>query len=393
MRGPFFPLYVLALGGNYFQIGLIATVGSIFKIIASFLGGYLSDTIGRKKIIYTMGFLISLDTILYLLSPSWEYLILASALNSMFVGLRAPSMTAIIADSTKAETRTKGFMVDQVLRITAGSISPIIVGIFFEKYGVLTAQRLAYLCAFITSFIATTIRYLYLEETLLESSKKLELKSVIRETYNGFKTTIYVLPKQVWIIIVSSIIFTTGASLGASFFVTYAIEDVIGLTASNWGLIYGIMSIISVISMVMVAPLSDRYGRLKFIIPAMFLIPICLVSFIYSRTFTQVLLVMSTLAIFGSMMASPFKALLFDYSPREHRGRIYTLSNIISSLPGDNIVYQGPAQSIMNGISNMIGGIAYGRFKVLPFYMEAVLIWVSAIFSAIFIKDTRTKQK
>ncbi|NIO19941.1 MAG: hypothetical protein GTN76_04165, partial [Candidatus Aenigmarchaeota archaeon] len=78
MRGPFFPLYVLALGGSYFHIGLIASVGSVFMIGASFLGGYLSDTIGRKKIIYTMGFLISLDTLLYLVSPSWEYLILAS---------------------------------------------------------------------------------------------------------------------------------------------------------------------------------------------------------------------------------------------------------------------------------------------------------------------------
>ena len=96
MRGPFFPLFVLALGGSYFDIGLIASIGSVFMIVSSLIGGYLADTVGRKKIIYLMSFLISLNTLVYFASPSWEYLILASSLNSLFVGLRGPAISAII---------------------------------------------------------------------------------------------------------------------------------------------------------------------------------------------------------------------------------------------------------------------------------------------------------
>lgn len=394
MRGPFFPLYVLALGGSYFQIGLIGSIGSIFMIVASFFGGYLSDTLGRKKIIYGMGFLISLDTLLYMISPSWEFLILASALNSLFVGLRAPSMTAIIADSTSVETRTRGFMADQVLRILAGSVSPIVVGLFVEKFGVIPAQRLAYACAFVTSMSATILRFLFLEETITKTSEeKKELGGILRETFSGFKSTINVLPREVWMLIGTSVIFTSGASLGASFFVTYAIDDVIGLSASEWGLVYSVMSIANVLSMVLVASFSDRFGRLKLILPAMFLTPLCVVGFVYCKSFVHVIIVLSALSILGSMMASPYKALVFDYSPKEHRGRIHAISNMISSLPGDNIIYQGPSRSIMNGMANMIGGIIYGRFRALPFYLEAVVIEISAIVGALFLRESKKRPK
>jgi len=392
MKGPFFPLYVLALGGSYLHIGIIASIGSLFLIVASFLGGYLADTIGRRKIIYGMSFLVSLNTLLYLISPSWEYLILASAFNSLFVGLRAPAMSAIIADSTSVRTRTKGFAANQVLRILAGSASPIIVGFFMESFGVISAQRLAYACAFVTSMTSTVLRFLFLEETLEKPSEaKKDLKGILKETVSGFRQTINMMPRQAWIIICTSILFTVGASLGADFFVTYAVEDVIGLSKSEWGLVFGVMSIVNVISMTLSASASDRFGRLKLIVPAMFMTPLCVLGFVYCRNFLQVLVVVSAIAVLGGMMESPYKALLFDHSPSEHRGRIHALSNMISSLPGNTIMAQGPTRGILNGISNMIGGLSYGHSKALPFYMEAVVVGSSAFVGLFFIKEAKKR--
>lgn len=392
MRGPFFPLFVLALGGSYFDIGLIASIGSIFMIVSSLIGGYLADTVGRKKIIYLMSFLISLNTLVYFASPSWEYLILASSLNSLFVGLRGPAVSAIIADSTKVETRTKGFATNQFLRILAGSVSPYVVGLFMERYGVLRAQRLAYLCAFVTSMIATILRFIYLEETLKVPEERKSIREILSDTYDGFKTTVNVMSNKVWILIGTNILFSLGVSLGISFFVTYAVEDVIGLSKSQWGLVFSVMSLINMFSGLLFASMSDRYGRLKLILPSMLLTPIFIIGFVFCKTFTQVLLVAVSLGLLGSMMGAPFKALLFDYSPQEHRGRIHALSSMLASLPGSNIIYGNPG-GLINGIGKMVGGIAYGRFNALPFFIEAVIIEISAILGVIFLRNNKPRLK
>ena len=391
---PFFPLYVLALGGSYYHIGIIATIGAFFQVIGSFFGGYLADYVGRKRMIYSMSFLNSLDAILFLISPSWEYLILASAFNALFSGLEDPSVTAIIADSTSLETRTKGFTANQVLRILAGSVSPIIVGILMVNSGIIIAQRIAYACGFVTSMIASLMRFLWLEETLSKKSESsYTVKGVFLDTILSFKNTIKAMPYQVWVIIATGAIFTSGVSIGASFFVTYAVEDVIKLSASEWGMIYAVMSILNVITMILVATLSDKFGRLKLIIPAMFFTPFCIMAFVYSSNLIHVLVVMSILSILGGMIASPIKALLFDYSPKEHRGRVQALSNIISPLPEGNILYQGPTQSVINGVSSIFGGLTYGFSNTLPFYIESVIIGVSAIFGAFMIKESKQNEK
>jgi hypothetical protein len=46
MTGPFFPLYILELGGNYVDIGIISALRAAMGILPSFLGGYLADAVG-----------------------------------------------------------------------------------------------------------------------------------------------------------------------------------------------------------------------------------------------------------------------------------------------------------------------------------------------------------
>ena len=45
---PFLALYVLELGGSYVSIGEIFALSAVIKVIPGFLGGYLTDKMGRK---------------------------------------------------------------------------------------------------------------------------------------------------------------------------------------------------------------------------------------------------------------------------------------------------------------------------------------------------------
>jgi MFS family permease len=59
LANPYFSLYVLALGGSYFEVGLTSAIGNFFMILPLILAGSLTDIIGRKKIVVYLGFLLS----------------------------------------------------------------------------------------------------------------------------------------------------------------------------------------------------------------------------------------------------------------------------------------------------------------------------------------------
>ena len=46
---PYASLYMVALGCSDTQVGIVISVGLIFQMIFSLIGGYITDKLGRKK--------------------------------------------------------------------------------------------------------------------------------------------------------------------------------------------------------------------------------------------------------------------------------------------------------------------------------------------------------
>ncbi|RJS86403.1 hypothetical protein CW701_02430, partial [Candidatus Bathyarchaeota archaeon] len=80
---PFWPLYVLGLGGGYFDIGLISAVGSLCGVVPFLLGGYMADALGRKRMVYTLSFVLSSSALINAFAPDWRWLIASSILSSI----------------------------------------------------------------------------------------------------------------------------------------------------------------------------------------------------------------------------------------------------------------------------------------------------------------------
>lgn len=109
LTGPFFSLYVLALGGSYVDVGIIAAVRAVAGIVPHFFGGYLADVIGRKKLLYGMSYLLCLDQLLFAFTPRYDFLIIIVALDSLWGGLREPAFFALVADSTTPKNRAVAY--------------------------------------------------------------------------------------------------------------------------------------------------------------------------------------------------------------------------------------------------------------------------------------------
>jgi len=81
-------------------------------------------------------------------------------------------------------------------------------------------------------------------------------------------------------------LFQFGASTAVMFMVTYATEDVILLSAAQWGLINTASQIVSMLITLPISMLIDRYGRIRPVIFSLLTTPILIGGFLLSRNFT-----------------------------------------------------------------------------------------------------------
>ena len=290
MTFPFYALYVLELGGRYIDIGLIFALGAVIRIVPSLFGGYLADALGRKKMLYSLSFLLAVNQLFFAYAPDYRYIYVAFALDSLFSGLRDPAFLSIMADSTTPDNRALSMALRRVVPSLFGLLSPYAIGLFIDARGILPVMRLAYIFTFVIATLASFLRYRYIEETL-ENGKGVEKdpRNALREILSDFVATFRDLPIQLWTFLVIDFVFTFAWAVAEPYFVTYAKEEV-GVLASQWGAATMMVMIARIVLMPPLARASDKHGRMKFILPTMFLWPVSFVLFAVARGYPGILM-------------------------------------------------------------------------------------------------------
>lgn len=376
---PFFSLYVLELGGDYMAIGTISAIGAIIKIIPTFLGGYLADSHGRKKLVYILTYLLAINALINGFAPNYRFLLLAAITEAIFMGLREPAFSSIVADSTTSDSRALGYALWSVVPQLFGILSPTIIGLFMDQYGIREAMRWGYSAVFVLGVLSAYLRQRYLKETLVSIKRKERLRSrSVSEFINDFKTTIRVLPRNLWVFLGIDLIFTLGWGVSEPYFVTYA-RDGAGLTSAQWGLVMSAMILVNMVFKVIGAEASDRFGRTKFIFATMFGWSITFLVYIYTGNFIQVMIVRLAIALSSCIGEGAWEALFIDYSPKEHRGRFNAITSTLWSLSW--------------GAGNYLGGFLYQNYSIrLPFIVTSGMMIIATFLALIFVKEPEKRE-
>ena len=380
MTWPFYSLYVLELGGSHIDIGLISAMGAVARIAPTFLGGYLADALGRKKILYTMSFLLAGNELILAFAPDYRYLYLVAVLQALISGIRDPSFSSILADSTAPENRAFSLALWQVVPPLFGLFSPYAIGLVMDAHGIVTAMRWAYMFTFGMGLVASTLRYLFVEETLVNDREDNgDLRVAPKEILGDFRETLSRLSIQLWVFLAIDFVFTFAWALAEPYFVTYAREEV-GVTAAQWGLATMLMILVRTMLKPPAAVASDRHGRIKFMLPCMFLSPVAFILFVNSGGFHAVLLAQLMMATLGSIGDPAWEALFVDYVPREYRGRFNAIASICWSL--------------IWGTGNAAGGAVYQNYsKRLIFNLSAGLLIIGSFAALLRVKEPEERER
>jgi len=235
--------FITNLGGASHK-GLIITLFSISAGISRPFSGKLSDTIGRKRVIY-FGILISfVVSLIYPLSYSVIFFLSLRFIHGFGAGFSPTGSTALITDLIPADSRGKAMGI-------WGTFISLGIGVG-QALGSLIFEHLGYNSLFMISAIFTIISLLLVlkvEETL-----------AIKQKFNG--SQLRVQAKDVFepsVIPAAIVMLLTAFSSGIIFVITPDISAFLGIT--NKGFFFGIYVISTIIIRLFTSSLSDKIGR------------------------------------------------------------------------------------------------------------------------------------
>ncbi|OGO06195.1 MAG: hypothetical protein A2Y73_01010 [Chloroflexi bacterium RBG_13_56_8] len=392
MAFPYASLYILALGGEPAQIGLVNSLAPMAGLLAFPIAGYLTDHTGRVKLIGLAGFFSGAVILLQVLAPSWKWLA-AAALLQGFMTIQFPPSSAIIADSLAPQDRGRGVATMNMISGVPAMIAPYAAGALLNLLGVNVGMRYLYGFLMIASLVGGAIHLGFLKETS-HTAEKLHLSDLpqaLKAAYSGIPQMLRHMPRSLRAFTGVIILEFMVNAIAGPFWVVYAVEQ-IGLSSKEWGLILLLETALRNLMYIPAGAIVDRHGRAKSMLGALLLSLASTPLFVLCTSFTMALVVRLAAGAATAFFIPACSALMADTVPRDVRGRV--MANIgqgtimICAASGGT---GGPGTGFLVTIPLMIAsfsaGYLYAASPAYPWVFAFIATLASVILSVLFIRD------
>ena len=345
-------LYILELGGGPFEVGIIGMAWMIVLAFSQLVGGYLADTIGRKKIIVPMTIAYGLASLLYAFAPDWTWILLASILTSLAL-MYQPAIQAIVADTLPPEMRGRGISAANTLSQVTSLAGPPMATVLVSVMGLVDAMRILYLMGALAIIGAGAIRMLLIETHT--NKTKISFKMALKEYINALKLLKGDLGKL--LLITSSV--RSLYQMSFPFVQIYVVKE-LGISEEFWGIISTLMSLESVFTMPLSGFLADKIGRntVMALGYASGFIGLGMLAIAPREDPLFVLVSMLAAVAFASRPAA--LALMADLTGTGVRGKISAISGLL--------------EGNLSGALSVLGGMIYDIYPPLTFCVASLAL-------------------
>jgi MFS family permease len=349
---------MLGLGVNEKQIGLITTIGLALQIATSFISGYLTDRMGRRRALLYYDLLSwSLAALIWAVSQNFWYLLIAAVLNSF---LRVPNTAwyCLLVEDTAPKDRSIVFRVLQLIGVIGGLFAPL-GGLLVHHFTLVPAMRIMYILFAISVTIMFIGRNFSTQETEIgirkrKESKTLKLKNNVQEYMLAIKGILN--SPMLLVLFIVYAFFNFQSTLQTTYLSIYLVKAL----KINDALIAVFPAVSSIAMLVILFFVIPRFHENKanlYIIGGFALGILSNVILITSTPGSILLVILSTLvAAAGTMTASPYlEALVANSLDDEQRAKMFSILQVLVLL------FVSP--------SGLIGGWTYSLDPRLPFIL------------------------
>lgn len=347
MPQPNFQYYVSdVLQGPPVALGLIGLANFVAMAVVAFPGGFLADKYGRRWLITTMTFAMSLSFLFFAFAPTWHFILLGSVVGSLCL-IYQPALFAMVQDSLPPERRGMGSSIIQLIHGTFNTPGPIIAGFLLWKLGLEWSMRAIYVLMTVLFLIAAVWR-LRLKETMT-NGEPIHFRYFVSSYPQAIKESVGVwklLPRTVlWLFSVRTLVMF-GISLTGVINALYA-NKVLGIPKEQWWLVFVPLLLTMMVASLPIGKMVDKVGRKIPIILGLGVLGAGTVIF----AFGNFLMVMVAMCLFGfaqMLIMSGSMALSTDLIEPVNRGKVVGFNNFFGY--------------IVMGLGMLLGAYLYENF-------------------------------
>ena len=400
MVQPYASLYILALGGNTAQIGLIQSLIPLMGLVILPIAGYLAGRTNRVRLIILSNTMLIINVLIMAFAPTWQVYAVATALMGL-AAFQFPARSSLVADSMQPGQRGKGFATLNTISNSLAIVAPFIAGSVITIYGDLRGMRLLLISMAALYGTATLIHYRFLRDidVLQETGddagyNSISIRSIagfFKQTYATIPGTLRALPTSLKALAGVIVLSFMANGVASPFWVVYATEEV-GLSSAAWGLVLLIETAFRLALFIPAGMIVDRWGRSKTLLASLTLALFAVPSFVFVSGFASALMIRSAVAVSFAMVMTSCTSLMADTVPRRLRGQV------MSAL-GQGSIMIGPAGGGTSGpsvgyvaaiplvVSSLLGGMLYTWSPVLPWVFVFCTTLLSILLIVFFIRD------
>jgi MFS family permease len=310
------PLYLKEMGAAITEIGLVFTIISVVSLALQVFGGWISDSIGRLKAIAIGSVGGVLGVFMIVLAPTWQWLILALAVNQIPRAMVGPSFGAFIAENSKEENRGRVYGITDMIYQICGIVGPPLGGFLAGQY----SYRLMFLVSAILYTLAAGLRIWM--ATTMTSARSTESQDL---SWKSFRLSVRTLVSMIaggglitWIFLTDGVR-DSAYSLSRQIEPLY-LEQIGGLSPQEIGLVWSIFSVAMLFTPMISGRLADKYGERVPISAGFFLIFVAFTIFLQVTGFVPFAVVWTIFGLGVGLLSPAYSSLISKVVPHDKLG-------------------------------------------------------------------------
>jgi MFS family permease len=331
---------------------VLAAYGALKDLLSAvyqYPGGWLADRLGRRLALTIFTLLAATGYALYLVSPSWLWVLAGTVFATAWGSMTLPAMSAIVGDNLPPERRAISFAMQSLAHRVPVVVLPPIAGLSIATFGVVGGVRLGLAVSIGMAIVTAAVVW----RTYDDSRAPARGASSLRRLWQQMGAPLRRL-------LLADCLARWGDALPRVFVVLYVL-DVLRLDAVQFGALISVQTLVSMASYVPLAKLSDRLNRRPFVLATFALFALFPALLVSAGGYAGALLAFAVAGL-REIGEPARKAMIVDLASPATRGRAVGLYYLMRGL----------------GIfpASLIGGALWALGPQWPFWAGAVVATV-----------------